>query len=328
MNDEFVGTAGERLLVWMSELGVGSWQRFKDACSWEFRFEPEDFKPSPSLVATHLTQRGYAEFDFGHRRWMIAPTVVTTVPGLPSAGIIVGGRTRTTLEYWRSFDDPDVYLAAQNDPPVSGRSHRLSPMHSVRTVYVIADTVSLLEQAASSMGATWAWDAGPELATRLSRLTDVIVGSPRMPPPPDAVVARYEAASGGWEDVDAATGVGFYRFRPRRMVGPTQFRLFSSTGALEVERSVGLYAMLERDKVAVLDFEAADINGFFYVRADAALPTLHARALFLCSGLPPTEVSHPALGSALRYVNVPHEVADRVAETLNQPLQAIQANRC
>jgi hypothetical protein len=322
MSNEFVGTAGERLLMWMSELGTGSWQRFRDACSWEFRFEPEHSRPSPSLVAAHLTQRGYAEFDFARRRWSIAPTVVTTVPGLPSAAIIVGGRTRTTLEYWRSFDDPDVYLAAQRDPPASPRSHRLSPLHSVRTVYVIADYVSTLERAAGPMGATFAWDAGPAIATRLAGLTDVIVESPRMPPPPDAAVARYDAELGWWEDVDAATGVGFYRFRPRRMVGPTQFRLFSSIGALEVERSVGLYAMLEREKVAVLDFEAADINGFFYVRADAALPTLHARALFLCSGLPPTESLHPRLGDTLRYVNVPLEVAERVAATLNQPLNA------
>lgn len=321
MTDEFLGTAGERLLMWMSELGAGSWQRFRDACSWESRSEPDEERPSASLVAAHLAQRGYAEFDFGRRRWAIAPTVVTTVPGLPSAAIIVGGRTRTTLEYWRSFDDPDVFLATQDDPPASARSRRLSPRHSVRTVFVIADYVATLERAATPMGATFAWDAGPALAERLPSLTETIVGSPRLPPPPDAKVSKYDGATGWWNDVSAATDVGFYRYRPRRMVGPTQFRLISSIGAHDVDRSVGIYAVLEREDAAVLAFESADINGFFHVRADAALPTLHARALFLCSGLPPREVSHPNLGPAYRYVNIPLGVAERVADVLNQPLQ-------
>jgi hypothetical protein len=310
------------LLMWMSELGAGTWQRFRDACAWEFRFEPEGSRPSASLVAAHLAQRGYAEFDFGRRRWAIAPTVVATVPGLHSAGIVVGGRTRTTIDYWGSLDDPDVYLAVQKDPPASSRSRRVSPLYTVRTVFVIADYVTTLERAAAPMGATFAWDAGPALARHLPRLSDTIIASPRMPPPPDAQISRYDATTGWWEDVSAATEVGFYRFRPRRMVGPTQFRLISSVGAHDVDRSVGIYAALERASAPVLAFESADINGFFHVRADAALPTLHARALFLCSGLPPTEVSHPTLGSSYRYVNIPLDVAERVADALNQPLQA------
>jgi hypothetical protein len=319
MSIELVATPSERLLAWMSELGAGTWQRFKDAAAWEFRGLPLDEQPKPGLVASHFAERGYLEIDWEARRWAVAPTVVTTVPGLPSAGLVVGGRPIRTLRVWSELDDPDVYLEPSNDN--SRVDGALQPKDGVRTMYVIADDVATLERCSARMGASFQWETGPHLAERLASMTTHILKSRRLPPPPESVVDRYVPRTGEWQRVVRPTDVGFYRFRPTRLVGPTQFRLITEHGSLRVERQIGIYAALAKAGVSVLFYQPADVNGFVYVREDAALPTRHARALFLCSGVTPAIIPVDGVGRCRRYVNIPHRVAEAIARSLGQSLR-------
>jgi hypothetical protein len=318
--DAFTRTAAEQLLVWMSEVGAGSWRRFKDAHAWVFRDHPPELAPEPGYVAAHLAERGHAEIDWQQQRWTIAPCVLTTVPGLPSAGLVVGGRTRSTLQSWASLDWPEVYLDINREPP-SPPHHQgaLAGQDGVRSVFVIADDVEHLQAAAAEMHASFVWDAGLALASRLPSLTDQVLAAQRMPPPPESDVARFSPETGEWRTTGKALAPGLYRFRPRR-IGGTEFRLITAQGSLRIERSVGIYAHLAKARVGALWYEPADVHGMLYVRASAPLPALHARSLHLCSGLRPDDTALEPIGTVQCYHNVPVQVAETIATKLSQSL--------
>ena len=318
--EAFTRTAAEQLLVWMSEVGAGSWRRFKDAHAWVFRDRPPDEAPEPGYVAAHLAERGHAEIDWEQQRWAVAPCVLTTVPGLPSAGLVVGGRTRSTLESWAALDWPEVYLDLNPEPPhPPPHPGALAGADGVRALFVIADDVEHLQAAAAEMHATFVWDAGLALASRLPTLTDLVIAARRMPPPPESDVARFVSEVGEWRATRTATEPGLYRFRPRR-IGGTEFRLITAQGSLRIDRSIGIYADLAKAHVDALWYEPSDVNGMLYVRASAPLPERHARSLHLCSGLRPDDTTLEPIGAVRRYHNVPLQIAETIAAKLSQRL--------
>jgi hypothetical protein len=318
--EAFTRTAVEQLLVWMSEIGTGSWRRFKDAHAWVFRDRAPGAAPEPGYVAAHLAERGHAEIDWHQQRWAVAPCVLTTVPGLPSAGLVVGGRTRSTLQSWAALDWPEVYLDLNREPPhPPPHPGALAGEDGVRSLFVIADDVEHLQAAAAEMHAAFVWDAGLALASRLPSLTDRVLASKRMPPPPESDVARFVPETGEWQTRRTATEPGLYRFRPRR-IGGTEFRLVTAQGSLRIDRSIGIYADLAKTHVDALWYEPSDVHGMLYVRASAPLPVLHARSLHLCSGLRPDDTTLEPIGAVRRYHNVPLQVAEAIATKLSQRL--------
>jgi len=325
MSLQFAQSPAEQLLLWMSEVGTGSWRRFKDSHDWVFHDRQEENVPKPASVAQHMLERGHAEFDWQAQRWAIAPTVLATVPGLPSAGLVVGGRTRATLKTWQELDWVDVYLDLNEEPDVPPPfKGALASRDGIRSVFVIADHVERLQDAATAMDAALVWDAGPAIADRLPSMTKSIVGAPRLPPPPDARVDVFVPESVRWERAAGAVSPGFYRFRPTRLPH-TEFRLVTEQGALKVDRSIGIYAALAKSRVDALWYEPADVNGALHVRAGAPLPALQGRVLHLCSGLRPDESALRGAGPTLRYHNVPQSVAHAVADSLSQSLGSVTA---
>lgn len=320
MTDEFTVSPAEQLLTWMSEIGTGSWRRFKEAHAWVFRDRPRNEIPDPGSTAAHLAERGHAEIDWQRQRWAVAPAVLTTVPGLPSAALAIGGRTRATVRAWSDLDWPEVYLAPNEEPPSPpAYPGALAGPDGVRSVFVIADDVAHLQRAAEAMHATFIWDAGQAIAGALPSVTDRVLAAPRMPPPPEADIHRFVPEAGDWQRATVAVEPGLYRFRPQR-IGGTEFRLITDHGSLDIERSTGIYAALAKSRLQALWYEPTDVHGALYVRASAPLPALHARALYLCSGLRPDDTTLDPVGAVRRYANVPLEIAEAIAARLSQHL--------
>lgn len=81
------------LLHWMTHMGEGSWDGFKDAVA---RLAPQDEALDELFVRgrLYLSDMGHAEFFFsGSRRWRVLPPVLAGLAAKPDAAILCGGRT-------------------------------------------------------------------------------------------------------------------------------------------------------------------------------------------------------------------------------------------
>jgi hypothetical protein len=122
-----------------------------------------------------------------------------------------------------------------------------------------------------------------------------------------------------WEDVEEDFEPGFYRYaapdRPR-------FRLIESTESVyDVDLTFGVYAALSRWGANRMRYLPASVNGLLEVPLRAPLPTLQARTAALCSGLAPEK-----RGKCLVYANVPEEIAECIARSLDQSLTLVEVD--
>ena len=71
----------ELLLGWLSEIGSGDWDLFKEAHRWLASSGPEGHEPPPPGATAHaFSILGHAEFDWVSRKWACAPPVMTIIP--------------------------------------------------------------------------------------------------------------------------------------------------------------------------------------------------------------------------------------------------------
>jgi hypothetical protein len=82
------------LLHWMTHMGEGSWDGFKDAVA---RLAPQDEALDELFVRLrlYLSDMGHAEFFIGgSRRWRVLPPVLAGLAAQSDAAVLCGGRTR------------------------------------------------------------------------------------------------------------------------------------------------------------------------------------------------------------------------------------------
>ena len=103
------------------------------------------------------------------------------------------------------------------------------------------------------------------------------------------------------------------------MFGRHEYRYIGPTGGTHrMDQDLSVYALLRDHGRAVLRWEGDSVNGTLAVLQGAALPQLHARVAALCTGLAP---SFDARDRCWRYLNVPLDIAERIARSLGQVLQ-------
>lgn len=293
----------ERLLHWVAERGSGSFGDFGNAHAWATEEEV------PALRTLRLmTALGHVEVDWPGARWGAVSPTITLLPDAAGYGLVVGARTALLTARLVEVDETDVFVDLQ--------AQRAAP----DVCFVAADSADALERLSAQFNL-------PFVHSVAKRLGDVL-------PSLDAMLHPYRVSSGnpsnyGIERFDldddfvpigSDTEPGLYRYE---MSGPRRLQFVDEDGTrYRVDLAVGAWAEARRSGDVDLLLWAPDgTNGTFYAPWMLPLPVLQGRAAALCSGLRPDFNSQ---GDVV-YVNVPEWLAVRIAESLGQQLEYIDA---
>lgn len=302
-------TSQDLLLEWLSERGSGNWQRFRDAYAWlgsEVKREPWE---TASFAARQFSALGHIEIDWSNARWSAAPPVLTILPSAGAHALLTGGRTRELSDRLRAELDgrEDAY-------PLEPIPQELAPS----AVMIASEDERAVQRLATGLGVAYSYSVSSQLAALLPPL-DSYLGLARTTPAPKGYGVQALAGTDlTWVDVEDDLDPGLYRYMAP--AGYT-FRFFDAEErAFAVDLALGVYAELRRTaEVRRLKWFRASVNGELEVPLRASLPTLHARAATLCSGLAPQR-----RGRSLVYLNVPEDIAQAIARALGQSLQVVE----
>jgi hypothetical protein len=296
------------LLEWMSERGSGTWQHFRDAHAWiGFQADREPWETA-SFTARQMSALGHIEVDWGTSRWSAAPPVLTVLPSAGAHALLTGGRTRALCDRLREELDcrEDVYgLPA------------IEQTFSPSALLIASEDERAAQGLAEDLGVDFSHSVSSQLVEALSPL-DSYLGLVRSTPAPSGYgVQAFDGAELTWVDVEDAFEPGLYRYQAP---AGFSFRFLNGDGqAFAVDLAVGIYAELARSgERRRLKWFRNSLNGELEVPLRAPLPTLHARAATLCSGLSPQR-----RGRSLVYLNVPEGIAAAIGQALGQSLNVI-----
>lgn len=300
------------LARWVAETGEGTTRDLRDRVHWAARTADT---PVAAVEAGRwlrdLSSLGAIEIDWDAGRWSACPLVVTRLPGPDAYAVLAGPRTaRQDAAVGRSA------LGVHRVPqPAIGPDHLDRPT----VVLLQYDHPDDLPVAATAMGAEWV----PCAALELGDLLQSPEPGPQAAQPryADPSLERFDGLALRWrpEPPAAEHPVGAYRVdvegRKRHLFG-------SSDQWRRCDLSTAVFCELARTGRSVLQWRTevgAGRTQFGTVFTDwgAPLPTLHQRALTLCTGFVPR---FWAGAETAAYRNVPRALADRVAATLYQQI--------
>lgn len=290
----------DALLWWVSELGSGSWLQFKAACT--------HLQLPPTRTITTLAALGHIEIAWTAGRWAVAPTTLTTIPGLPARLLICGARTSYLTERLRRVADDGGYDVLVTSEPIAQQAP------GPATVYLDADPADA-EDFADAAGLCFAPAAHLAMAAALGpvRLDDV--GEPATPDErfphcridPDTLAERWDEDS-----AEGAEGLWAWQTWARRAA-----RYLRADGQWFYlpQAEHGPYLLAPRP-VGEEHCCYEPAHDLLIVNARAPLPALHARAAVLCSGRLPLR-QHLAEDIAEdHYVNVDQATATLILTSL------------
>lgn len=298
-------TRFDLLLAWISERGSGSWQQLREAYDWLFQPERREPWQTAGFCAQILSTLGHIEIDWHVGRWAAAPPLLTLLPAAGAHALLTGARTRrlqALLAIEAEEDTPGVM-------PLPLVPQDVAPSACIVAVEDERAAVALSER----LGVLYRHSASEELSRILPDLDSYVLRREAHPPRRGYGIERFDPDSLSWQDVGRDDSPGLYRYdTPIR----AEHRLLDTDGAIYApERAVGIWSALSRWGENRIKFDPKSLNGELIVPLQAPLPTLHARAAALCTGFSPQK-----RGSVLVYPNVPREVAERIARSLDQTL--------
>ena len=264
------------LLRYLTEVGSGAWDRFRQAVRFLGGGDEEAPSPSraltPSTVARHLSTLGHAEFAFGeHRRWAVGPPVLATLPGRESAGALCGARSERLED-----------LVGEQAGEVGVEVTPVSQDEGPDAFLLSALTSALLEQLADRAGVAVEHNVAGRIARCLPRLDDVMRLSPVAPEPSGHEISAYNASSLRWEEVPDSSGDGLYW---HKHYCQPEYRLKLGDHCFRTTRYTGIHLWLRCLRRSVLSYDVESEE--LHVPVGAALPELHAKAAVLSSGMLP-----------------------------------------
>jgi hypothetical protein len=292
----------EQLSHWMAEIGHHGFDRFAEAHNWATRGAGWS---SANAALRELSALAYIEVDWRGRRWGAVPPCLTLLPDAAGHGLIVGARTarltREVIEQVTALDAVVTPVAQQRAPDA---------------LFVAADSETALAEMASSLGIPYVHSVVERLAAVLPDLDAELAGRETPPVVRHYGMERYDfdTTKEAWIPVAHDDLPGLYRYERS---GPRVMHLVADdTRRFEVDLAVGAWADARRQGSRELLWWRPDaVNGTLDVPMYLPLPSLHARAATLCSGLSPT-----LRDGGLLYANVPEWLARDIAATLSQDL--------
>lgn len=295
-------------LEWLSERGSGRWALFVAAHDWLFnagRSQSDGIKAT--WTARTLSDLGHIEIDWRAQRWSVAPSLLTVLPTAGARSLLTGGRTRTLMR--RLGEETSE---AVTDNIIFDRHHQDDGPDAI---FLVSRDETDVEQLATRLGINYDYSAADSLSAALPDLDSYLAVSEASPAPTGYEVERFDPSSLRWSTATSDVNPGLYAYEvyglPRQRFVPQQGK------SHEVERAIGIFAELRRTGTQVLRWTGEDVNGELIVPGQTPLPALQARVATACSGL---AASFVRSDSTRRYVNVPLEIAQRIAASLGQSL--------
>lgn len=296
------------LIEWASERGEGSWQQLRDAHEWIATAYPTNtsWRPTAGYAARRLATLGHLEVDWHHGRWAVSPPLLTILPSAGAHALLTGARTRALMDrLTNATDDPRLYLTPC--------AQRLAPT----AILIACEDETDIESLAERLGIGYEFSVSDRLSELLPELDSYLALASAMPAPRGYGVAQLDLHRLDWADAESDRAPGLYRYDAH---GRPAFRLLDGDEIYAVDWAIGAWAALSRWGENKLLYREEAVNGTLVAPVGAPLPTLHARAAALCSGLTPGRS-----GGDDWYRNVPRRVAERIARSLDQTLIEIKS---
>jgi hypothetical protein len=299
------------LLEWASERAEGSWQQLRDAHEWIATAYPPSsasWRPTPGMTARRLTTLGHIEIDWQHGHWAVAPPLLTILPSAGAHALLTGARTRTLVAQLTdaTADEPSLFVT-------------YCPQRYAPTAILIAcEDETNIESLAELLDIGYEFSVSDRLSALLPPLDSYLALASTTPAPSGYGVAQLDLHTLRWHDAESDRDPGLYRYDH---YGRPTYRLITEQQTYDVDWAIGAWAALSRWGENKLQYREDAVNGTLLAPVGAPLPTLHARAAALCSGLAPGRIS-----GADWYRNVPRHVAERIARSLDQTLVIHETN--
>jgi len=261
----------DTLLYWMSNVGVGSWDRFRNVVE-ELAGQDEDLASLRRTLRITFSDFGYASFFIdGSSRWKALPPLAAGLPAAANAALLVGARTPGLLSQVAE-------AAAQHGVAVVCERSADSPV-SLRLV----GSSTSVSACAASVGLDYLGDYARRLG---GTLVPVAVHLDRQRRDTDCLPANWTPRSFDLRTREWVPGVSpnaacefTPRFGRRRYFVSDRRRMLLEVGG----RREAIYAaaLLQGVALAKYDQSARALS----VPLSCPLPEHYARTAFLCSGV-------------------------------------------
>lgn len=257
------------LLHWMTHLGEGSWEAFKDAVT---RFAPEDSDCDDLVLDLrfHLSDLGHVDFFVeGSRRWRVLRPVLAGL-AQSDAAILSGGRT------------PQLHDALAGAAARVGSLVSLNGSHERPTTLRVTGAPSTINEIAAEIGVAFFHQYSQTLSAELRPLFKVFEELPEETSPTNWAVKSLDFNS--MTMVHGLRRNSACEYSPRR--GRSRWYVHTRHGRLKLmPKREAIYAAAMLQEISLLSYDASGSR--LLAPARTPPPESYSRVASLCSGRRP-----------------------------------------
>jgi hypothetical protein len=268
--DAAVASNWNMLLYWMSDLGEGSWDRFRNVVA-ELAADGQDLSQLRRTLRVRLSDFGHVDFFVGDSsRWQTLPPLAAGLVGLRDTALLIGARTPKLVRDIKAAATGHGVAMVEEASDDSPDLLRLMGPPDALNACAAAAGIGYADHHAQRLAA--ALDPIPLLLARPRRDTDSA--------PINWAARSFNLQSLAWVEgalPNAACGFTPRYGRPRYFVSNRRRRLLEVAG-----RRDAVYAAAYAQGIPLAAYAPATKT--LSVPLSAPLPEAYARVACLCSG--------------------------------------------
>jgi hypothetical protein len=287
------------LLAYLSQVGSGSWQLFRDALGEVLERDDELY---PSRIARRLSSLAHVEYAFeSDLKWAICPPAIVWLPNATGTrGVLCGMRSERVI---------NDLVSQAGRASVTVRSEKQA--YGPDVLLISSASSDGGQKLADHLGLASVAGAAEQLARSLPDLDSYFALATPSWNPSGYGVQAFQPRTLQWVDVNSDASDGLYSYG----YYTPEFRLVRAGQRLKVARDIAVYKVLALNRQVVITYDSSAMT--LSVPARAPLPALHDRAAVLASGRLPS-VTNDLHSVRYVYSDVPAKIASAIISTLHQ----------